>query len=98
MNGPSTHRDYPPPWGGRGVYPDLCLHMLGILHRPADLADLRRLPGLAHAPTLDLLTALDQLEAAGQVCSSIAPTHYQIGAQRPCRDVTVWTLAEGGAQ
>lgn len=94
----STHCDYPPPWGGRGVYPDLCLHMLGILRRPADLADLRRLPGLAHAPTCDLLTALDQLEAAGRVCRSVVATHYQIGAQLGCRDVMVWTLPEGGVR
>jgi hypothetical protein len=99
MTGAPTQRerDYPPPWGGRGVYPDLCLHMLSILRRPADLGDLRRLPGLSHALTGDLLTALEHLEAAGRVCRSIAPTHYRIGSQAACRDVMVWTLPEGGA-
>jgi hypothetical protein len=94
----STHRDYPPPWGGRGIYPALCMNMLQLLRRPVDLVDLRRLPGLAHAPSHDLLMALNQLEIDGRVCRSIVTTHYRIGAQLPCRDVTVWTLAEGGVR
>jgi hypothetical protein len=89
---------HPPPWGGRGVYPDLCVHMLSLLRRPADQFDLRRLPGLAHASEADLLAALDQLEAAGRVAKSIAATHYRIGCSWAARDVTVWTLAEGGAR
>ena len=93
-----THRDYPPPWGGRGVYPGLCIHMLKLIRRPADLYDLRRLPGLAHASDADLAAALDQLEKNGLVQRSVVPVHFGIGCSHPCRDVTVWTLAEGGAQ
>jgi len=98
MSSAPTQRDFPPPWGGRGVYPGLCIHMLTILRRPADKHDFRRLPGLAHAPDADLLAALDQLEQDGRVCRVIAPIHYGIGCSHPSRDVTVWTLAEGGAQ
>ena len=99
MSSAPTQRDFPPPWGGRGVYPGLCVHMLEILHRPADLLDLRRLPGLAHASDADLAAALDQLEGAGRVQRLIAPIHFGIGCSHPARDVTVWALAEweGGA-
>jgi hypothetical protein len=92
----TSRREYPPPWGGRGVYPALCLHMLTILRRPADAFDLRRLPGLAHASDADLAAALDQLEQAGQVRRAIAPIHFGIGCSNPSREVTVWTLAEPG--
>jgi hypothetical protein len=101
MNGRSTHCDYPPPWGGRGVYPGLCLNMLKILRpRAAALMDLRRLPGLAHAPEADLAAALNQLEADGRIERSVAPIHWSLGCAYPERDVTVWSLAdvEGGAR
>ena len=97
MSSAPTQRDFQPPWGGRGVYPGLCMHMLEILRRPADVWDLRRLPGLAHASDADLGAALDQLEQAGRVRRCVVPIHFGIGCSHPSRDVTVWTLAEGGA-
>lgn len=96
----SSYRDYRPPWGGRGVYLSLCLHMLRILGRPADLYDLRRLPGLTHASDTDLAWALGRLEESGQVQRAITPIHFGIGCTYPCHDVTVWCLSpppqEGG--
>jgi hypothetical protein len=100
MNGASFPREYPPPWGGRGVYPGLCVHMLTILHRPADMYDLRRLPGLAHASDVELVAALDQLEQAGRVRRAVAAVHFGVGCSHPARDVTVWMLteSEGGGR
>ena len=31
MSAALEHRRYPPPWGGRGVYRDLCMHMLDLV-------------------------------------------------------------------
>ncbi len=96
-----SHRDreYPPPWGGRGAYLGLCMNMLKIMRpRAAALRDFRRLPGLAHASDTDLGLALDKLEADGRIQRSVAPIHWCIGCALPDRDVTVWTLAEGGAR
>jgi hypothetical protein len=71
---------------------------MDVVRRPVDLVDLRRLPGLAHASDAELFEALGALESDGRVSRSVAPVHYRLGSQRPNRDVTVWTLAEGGAR
>jgi hypothetical protein len=79
------------------VYPRLCLSLMGIVRRPVDLIDLRRLPGLVHASDAELLDALGELESDGRVSRAVVSQHYRLGSQRPARDVTVWTL-EGGLE
>lgn len=100
MSSASQHdqREYPPPWGGRGVYASRILDLMELIGGPVVALDLRRSPGLRHATDDELLAALELLERAGRIRKGLAPVRFRIGDRVLRRDVTVWVLTKGGVR